>query len=131
MSTFGSEVKSCCSAACLVTPVDCALAVGVLIVVQHAVGILTGVPVLTKGHQGNCAVDVLPDCLTSCIPQRRFGLRQPGSMLCACNVHRTPEPHYPCRRAKRIESLGASAEPITAFMMAFHDGSDCHFCVVL
>ena len=66
--TFGGEVKGCSSAACLVTPVDRALTVGVLVIVEHAVSVLTGVPVLAKGHQGNSAVDVLPYCLTSCIP---------------------------------------------------------------
>ena len=66
--TFGGEVKGRRCAPCLVTPVDGALAVGVLVVVEHAVSVLTGVPVLPKGHQGNRAVDVLPHRLASCTP---------------------------------------------------------------
>ena len=78
--TFGGEVKGCRCASSLVTPVNGPLAVGVLVVVQHAVAILTGVPVLPKGHQGHRAVDVLPHCLASCTMQMLCSrLDTPGS----------------------------------------------------
>lgn len=66
IDTFGGEVKGCRSAASLVTPVDSALSVSVLVVVEHAIGVLTGVPVLSKGHERHSAIDVLPHCFTSC-----------------------------------------------------------------
>lgn len=50
LGTFGGEVKGCSSAACLVTPVDCALAMGILVVVQHTICVIAGVPVLPKRH---------------------------------------------------------------------------------
>lgn len=67
MFTFGGEVKGCSSAACLVTPVHSPLPVGILVVVEHAVSVVAGVPVLTKGHGGDSAIDVLPHSFTSCI----------------------------------------------------------------
>ena len=66
INTFGGEVKGCRSAASLVTPVDSALSVSVLVVVEHAIGVLAGVPVLSKGHERHSAIDVLPYCFTSC-----------------------------------------------------------------
>ena len=66
MFTFSGEVKGCSSAACLVAPVDCPLPMGILVVVQHAISVVAGVPVLTKGHCGHSAIDVLPHCFTSC-----------------------------------------------------------------
>ncbi len=66
IGTFGGEVKGCRSAASLVTPVDSALSVSVLVVVEHAISVLTGVPVLSKGHERHSAIDVLPHYFTSC-----------------------------------------------------------------
>lgn len=71
MRTFGGEVKGSCGAASLVAPVDSALPMGVLIIVQHAVRILTGVPELPKGHQGHCGIDVVPHCCTICTNARQ------------------------------------------------------------
>ena len=67
MFTFGCEVKGCSSAACLVTPVNSSLPVGILVVVENPITVVAGVPVLTKGHRGDSAIDVLPHCFTSCI----------------------------------------------------------------
>ncbi len=66
IGTFGGEIKGCRSAASLVTPVDSALSVSILVVVEHAISVLTGVPILSKGHKRHSAIDVLPHCFTSC-----------------------------------------------------------------
>ena len=67
MFTLSGEVKGCSSAACLVTPVDSSLPMGILVVVEHAIRVLAGVPVLAEGHCRDSAIDVLPHRFTSCI----------------------------------------------------------------
>lgn len=64
--TFGGEVEGCSSATGSVAPVDCALAVAVLVVVQHAICVLAGVPKLSKSQLRHSCVYVLPCELPTC-----------------------------------------------------------------
>lgn len=66
LPTFSGEIKSCRCASSPITPVDCALPMRVLIVVEDAVCVLTGVPILAKGKLWNCSIQVLLYKLAAC-----------------------------------------------------------------
>ena len=57
--TFCGEVKGCRGASRPVTPVDSALPMRILVVVQDAIRVLAGVPILPKGQLGHCGIQIL------------------------------------------------------------------------
>mmetsp|Transcript_16293 Transcript_16293/g.45393 ORF Transcript_16293/g.45393 Transcript_16293/m.45393 type:complete len:358 (+) Transcript_16293:322-1395(+) len=58
-NALGGEIKGCGGAAGAVDPVDCALPVGVLVILQHAAVVGARVPVLTKRKLWHRCVDIL------------------------------------------------------------------------
>ena len=64
--TFCGEVKGCRGASRPVTPVDGALPVRILVVVQDAIRVLAGIPKLPKGQLGHCGIQILLHKFATC-----------------------------------------------------------------
>ena len=86
-NTFGGEVESGGRASCAIAPIDCALAVAVLVVIQDPVCVFARVPELPERHLRHCGINVLLGEFPACRRASKSLQANDAGNLMLCTGH--------------------------------------------